>query len=61
MSTAPKGKACAECFDLASGQAKPEYLDFVAQIKKELAATGISVWEGLTEDHVCYTLPNCRH
>jgi len=41
--TASAGRPYVACFDPASGQAKSEYLDFVAQTKKELAATGISV------------------
>ncbi len=43
LAAASPGKPYQECFDVASGKAKPEYLDFVGRIKRELAATGIGV------------------
>lgn len=41
LATAPAGKSYTECFDLASGKPKDEYLSFVGKIKKELSKAGI--------------------
>lgn len=43
LPTAPVGKTYAECFDLAGGKPRPQYVDFVTRIKKELAGAGIRV------------------
>ncbi len=43
LMTAPAGKSYVECFDLSRGTAKPEYVDFVDRIKKELVEVGIDV------------------
>jgi hypothetical protein len=41
LAAASKGKSYTECFDLASGKPRDEYLSFAATIKKQLSSVGI--------------------
>ena len=43
LATASKGKNYAECFDLASGEPRPEYVEFVSAIQRDLSAYGIGL------------------
>jgi hypothetical protein len=43
LKTASTGKCYTECFDLSTGTAKPEYVDFVAAMKQQLAEAGIDL------------------
>ncbi len=43
LATASIGKSYTECFDLATAKPTDEYVEFVANIKKELSRTGIQL------------------